>query len=1025
MATPNKDDEDNGGDELDPLKLVELKRRAETEIDSKQKLMDEGKHVESESMPTKDSKTAHCRVSNTESRGANKLGAVDKNCFLDPEAKGVPVVEPQPGNIAISKAKPAAKITLSFLGTKGSVAMEDDKEDELDPLKIVELKRRAELELQVEHNESSPKKKDTKHLTLSKHHSDTTGTKAEPNNDELDPLKIVELRRQAQTQMATREDISMQPGEYNSQEARRNGCSNVTMEVMAEQPSDEPNGENDPIILKLVQSRARQALEEEQAALPRRTPDRTTTSNKESEDSLSAPRSGKQRQKPTIASSQPGAFAGAPGAGLERLASLRYSQLERLNGDQMQQMLALEESKRSMMMTSKASILQDAQITQSGRNLDKKAESITRVDETTGLSVARAVNEPSQRNLPQASFMGDLEQVNEETDAKESEQQQRALQSTLLWVCGGLILLAIVLVVVFVVALKPNDDTPIQSTSRGVNIMGDQLMVPSAAPSVSLGSYVAALLPDHSLDAMGDKGSPQFEAFQWLLDDANLTVAGDGESVLSYPDWRIQQRFALATFYFATKGDRWMKNDNWLSPLHECQWFARPERPCVCKTGGDIEDYIANSTGPCGDVTNTERYTALRLSGNGLKGTLPKEVYLLTSLSTLQLLHNKLEGTLASDIGWLKNLSRVDLSKNTLSGSIPSEVFSPIMRDFSVFGNNIAGTIPTEIGLATNLKNFFVEEAILTGNLPSEIGMAKSLVTVYLDANQISGSLPTELGLLDQLEVVYLQKNMLTSAIPSEIGRLPNLLSLRLRSNMLSSSIPSELAMCTQLTHILLQKNMLTSAIPSELGQLPNLYDLHLSSNMLSSSIPSELAMATQLWHVYVNANQLTSTLPTELGQLNPDPQYVGFKMLFGSNQITGPIPSEFGNLSNLIGLQLSQNFLTSTIPTELGGLSKLSYLYLQHTDVTGPIPSEFGQLSALESLGLHNNSLSGLIPDTLEQLATNMTDVDFSNNPGLEGLIPEGLCFLNTSLVFDCSASLCGCWWCDCDEAIGMNYTT
>ena len=42
----------------------------------------------------------------------------------------------------------------------------------------------------------------------------------------------------------------------------------------------------------------------------------------------------------------------------------------------------------------------------------------------------------------------------------------------------------------------------------------------------------------------------------FLNNDTNLA---------NYSDYRIQQRFALATLYYATQGDLWVEEDGWLS----------------------------------------------------------------------------------------------------------------------------------------------------------------------------------------------------------------------------------------------------------------------------------------------------------------------------------------------------------------------------------------------------------------------------------------------------------------------------
>jgi hypothetical protein len=67
--------------------------------------------------------------------------------------------------------------------------------------------------------------------------------------------------------------------------------------------------------------------------------------------------------------------------------------------------------------------------------------------------------------------------------------------------------------------------------------------------------------------ALEDPSSPQSSALAWIsgLDPMEFDPC-------TYPT--IEQRYGLATFYFATIGNDWIKNDNWLSAKSECEWFG-------------------------------------------------------------------------------------------------------------------------------------------------------------------------------------------------------------------------------------------------------------------------------------------------------------------------------------------------------------------------------------------------------------------------------------------------------------------
>lgn len=77
----------------------------------------------------------------------------------------------------------------------------------------------------------------------------------------------------------------------------------------------------------------------------------------------------------------------------------------------------------------------------------------------------------------------------------------------------------------------------------------------------------------------------------------------------------------------------------------------------------------------------------LSLWGTSMSGTIPKSLYNLTHLTTLQLFRNTpgFSGTIATEIGYLVSLEHLDVNDNFL----------------------LSGTIPTEIGLFKNLSESF------------------------------------------------------------------------------------------------------------------------------------------------------------------------------------------------------------------------------------------------------------------------------------------------------------------------------
>lgn len=155
----------------------------------------------------------------------------------------------------------------------------------------------------------------------------------------------------------------------------------------------------------------------------------------------------------------------------------------------------------------------------------------------------------------------------------------------------------------------------------------DVTLAPTSSPSFSVGTLETILVhvsSDEGNALMADN-TPQSQAFNWLVAES---------SSRSLSGTRMIQRYALATLYFATEGNRWFVKSSWLSANDECEWFSTDQEVC----------------NPDGEVIN------LSLAYNSLRGELPKEVGLLTSLKILDFTGNALSGTLPNDLGNLTAL---------------------------------------------------------------------------------------------------------------------------------------------------------------------------------------------------------------------------------------------------------------------------------------------------------------------------------------------------------------------------------
>ncbi|MXY16081.1 MAG: PKD domain-containing protein [Acidobacteria bacterium] len=171
---------------------------------------------------------------------------------------------------------------------------------------------------------------------------------------------------------------------------------------------------------------------------------------------------------------------------------------------------------------------------------------------------------------------------------------------------------------------------------------------------------------------------------------------------------------------------------------------------------------------------------------------------------------------------------------------------------------------------------------------------------------------------------------------------------------------------------------------------------ISLAHNELAGSLPAELGDLDQLQELWLTRNDLTGEIPARLGDLA-----VLEVLALADNGLSGSIPAEVGNLTLLEQLNLNDNSLGGSIPAELGALSALVDLTLDDNSLSGPIPADLGSLSSLSWLNLARNRLTGPAPDELAGL-TALKALYLNGNPGLNGLVPAGLAFLDGLAVAD-----------------------
>jgi hypothetical protein len=367
-----------------------------------------------------------------------------------------------------------------------------------------------------------------------------------------------------------------------------------------------------------------------------------------------------------------------------------------------------------------------------------------------GLAVAAPVLDPD--DLEDARPV-----VLEDEQAKLLERKKQ----TQFWVSiGALSVIAMVIfVIIFVVVQNETDDKNATKPSGT-----------SAPTQPSRASILMPLLPEKTRPEVQLNFTPQGRAFEWVIQDPNFD---------SYSEKRLQQRFALATFYYSTDGEDW--GPMWLDrSKHECQWeyfiptgeqydvleyryseLKNIDGPCV-PSGVDFDNStLVNAT----SMLDHDDYLYLAFADQPLAGEIPPEITMLTKLKMIRLDGTNVEGTIPTMLDELPGLIALGLERTKMTGTIPTELGQLTeLRNLVISMNQgITGYLPTEIGILSNLEVLTIIETNVTGTIPIEYTALVGLLDLRLSINKLTGTLPTELGLMTRLDWLELYNNELVS----------------------------------------------------------------------------------------------------------------------------------------------------------------------------------------------------------------------------------------------------------------------
>jgi hypothetical protein len=273
-------------------------------------------------------------------------------------------------------------------------------------------------------------------------------------------------------------------------------------------------------------------------------------------------------------------------------------------------------------------------------------------------------------------------------------------------------------------------------------VLPDLAVVPGlpCAQDSTCGFVMGAInpvIPAQTRPLVNIEGTCQHWAREWLR---------TSRDIMEFKPERIRQRFAMAILYCEFNGDNWLEGDFWLSDSHECDWYTL--------VGVD----------PCG---RREQYQIIRSYGQQMRGTLPPELSMISTLWEVTLSDNLIEGTIPPEYYKLSKLERLGLAFNLFKGPIPDFVWEfEDMVYMDLAYNFFTGTIPDTVHLTEpNLRVLFLENNDLASTIPNTFGQL-DWKRLHLDGNKFTGPVPSDIN-APRIEEIMLHNNQLTGTFPA------------------------------------------------------------------------------------------------------------------------------------------------------------------------------------------------------------------------------------------------------------------
>jgi hypothetical protein len=401
---------------------------------------------------------------------------------------------------------------------------------------------------------------------------------------------------------------------------------------------------------------------------------------------------------------------------------------------------------------------------------------------------------------------------------------------TICWVIGALTIVTTIVVTGVcssgkcrrkVVALPP---TPMPTSSPSLR--------PSMTSTDTLDLMVASVVTEfvnnisffsESISLNGTNAESR--ALAWLIHEDALfnrsILLTLNSEINNDASFRMQQRYPLLTLWFQQANEdgvferNWTTTEGWLEYDNECLWYGI--QCTYLDLGGEIGLQNVVTTIDFYNIFS-EGGNVFTKEGNGYSGSIPPDIGLLTSLTSLDFKSQNVTGIIPESIGRCSKLVSLDLSRFSLYGTLPNTIsYLTALVYFDVSANFFSGTLPFRLEQWRSLSYFDVTGNTFSGILPNDIGVLTALTVLAFHGNSLSGIIPLSIGLLTALTLLDIGGNRLSGTLPSSIGELTRLLSVDFSQNALGGTIPESVGNWSQIEVAYFSNNQFNGTVPIEL----------------------------------------------------------------------------------------------------------------------------------------------------------------------------------------------------------------